>query len=188
MIIADYHEKIKAIQHVNIIRHMLSDDGKFPNNGLLPLLVYSQALELPPKGAGLIVEEVFESNGWTNSWQDGVYAYHHYHSTAHEVMGVFQGSARIQFGGPNGIALLLEKGDVVIIPAGVAHKSIDVYDNFMCVGAYPKGQEYDMNYGHEQEREKARENIRKLPLPVTDPVYGTHGPLQSNWKSRKPAR
>jgi len=182
MILVDNHAKIKAIQHINIVRHTLFDDSKFPNNGLLPVLVYVQALELPPLGAGLIVEEIFESNGWTNSWQDGIYSYHHYHSTAHEVLGIFQGSARIQFGGPGGVALLLEKGDVVIIPAGVAHKSIDVYDNFLCIGAYPKGQEYDMNYGHDQEREKAINNIRKLPMPVLDPVYGESGPLLSNWK------
>ena len=182
MMLVDNHDKIKAIQHVNIVRHTLADDGQFPNNGLLPLLVYVQALELPQHGAGLIVEEVFESNGWTNAWQDGIYSYHHYHSTAHEVLGIFQGSARVQFGGPNGTALLLEKGDVVVIPAGVAHKSIDVYDDFLCIGAYPKGQEYDMNYGHDQEREKAIENIRKLSLPLTDPVYGDDGPLQSSWK------
>lgn len=184
MIIVDNHEKIKAIQHINIVRHVLTDDGRFPNNTLLPLLIYPSVLDLPAHGAGLIVEEIFEANGWTNSWQDGIYSYHHYHSTAHEVMGIFQGSARIQFGGANGIAILLEKGDVVIVPAGVAHKSIDVYDNFCCVGAYPKGQEYDMMYGHDQERVKALENIRNLALPVADPVYGDEGPLQSNWKSR----
>jgi uncharacterized protein YjlB len=173
--------EIEVIQHVNIIRHLFTDDGQFPNNALLPLLVYQKVLQLPATEAGKKVEKIFEDNDWTNSWQNGVYDYHHYHSTAHEVLGIFRGSARIQFGGPSGKAVLLEQGDVVIIPAGVAHKSIDVYDDFTCVGAYPRGQDYDMNYGKAEEHKQALENIRSLSLPATDPVYGREGPLLTNW-------
>jgi uncharacterized protein YjlB len=175
--------EIEAIQNINIVRHLFSDDGRFPNNALLPVLIYEKILQLPDHHAGKEVERIFKTNGWGNAWQNGVYDYHHYHSTAHEVLGVFQGSARIQFGGPSGKAILLEKGDVVVIPAGVAHKSIDVYDDFKCVGAYPRGQTYDINTGTEEEHERALETIRSLPLPETDPVYGTDGPLLTNWKT-----
>jgi uncharacterized protein YjlB len=183
MITLENHTLVKPVQLVNIGRHLLADDGQFPNNALLPLLVYPAVLQLPAKAYGQMVEEIFESNVWNNTWQDSVYDFHHYHSTAHEVLGIFRGSARIQFGGPSGVMLLLEKGDVVIIPAGVAHKAIDVYDNFTCVGSYPKGQEYDMNYGHSHERAQALENIRTLPLPKADPVFGYDGPLLANWTS-----
>jgi uncharacterized protein YjlB len=175
---------IGAVQHINIIRHLLPDDGTFPNNALLPLLVYRGVLRLTDSDRGRTVEEIFESNGWTNAWRDGVYDYHHYHSTAHEVLGIIHGSARIQFGGPSGISLLLEQGDVVIIPAGVSHKNIGDNTDFVCIGAYPDGQEYDMNYGKEGERPGADENIRNLPLPATDPVYGMNGPLIKNWESK----
>jgi uncharacterized protein YjlB len=171
----------QAIQNINITRHLLQDDGQFPNNALLPLLVYPQALTLPEEDAGETLEQLFKSNDWTNAWKDGVYDFDHYHSTAHEVLGVFKGSARIQFGGPSGVALLLEKGDIVIIPAGVAHKALDVYDDFTVIGAYPLGQDYDMNYGKPEEREKAIENIRHLELPLVDPIYGQDGPLLTNW-------
>jgi uncharacterized protein YjlB len=172
----------EALQNINIIRHLIADDGTFPNNGLLPLLAYQKALELKGNDEGKKVIDFFETNGWVNAWENGVYDYHHYHSTAHEVLGIIQGSARIQFGGPGGIALLLEKGDVVVIPAGVAHKALDTYDQFKCVGAYPVGQKYDLKYGKSEEREKSIENIKGLPLPDTDPVYGIDGPLIRNWK------
>jgi uncharacterized protein YjlB len=172
-----------AIQQINILRHLLPDDGVFPNNALLPLLIYRKVLNLPSSGKGDIVKEIFESNGWTNSWENGIYDYHHYHSTAHEVLGIIRGSVRAQFGGPTGVSLFLEAGDVVIIPAGVAHKNLGSDGDFACVGAYPEGQDYDMNYGKTTERPEADEKIKKLPLPETDPVYGINGPLIKNWSS-----
>jgi uncharacterized protein YjlB len=172
----------EAIQNVNIIRHILTEDGDFPNNALLPLLIYKKVLKFDTEDRGKSIEELFGSNDWSNSWQNGVYDFHHYHSITHEVLGVFRGSARIQFGGPQGIAELLEEGDVVVIPAGVAHKAIDIYDNFACVGAYPEGKDFDMNYGKPEEHERALENIKSLPIPLTDPVYGIDGPLLTNWK------
>jgi uncharacterized protein YjlB len=169
-----------AIQQVNIIRHLLTDDGQFPNNGLLPLIVYKGALEIAD---GKTVEALFESNQWTNAWQDGILDYHHYHSVTHEVLGVISGNARVQFGGPTGITLEVTKGDVVVIPAGVAHKCIDSEDSFKVVGAYPDGIDPDMKYGKEGERPETDHNIRAVPMPLTDPVYGSDGPLQKNWKS-----
>jgi len=174
-------EATVSVQHINIIHHLLEDDGVFPNNRFLSLLVYRKVFLVSDEGS--LIKEIFESNGWTNSWENGVYDFHHYHSTAHEVLGILSGSARIQFGGAAGISLLLEQGDVVIIPAGVAHKNLGSDDQFKCVGAYPEGQEYDMNYGKESERPKADENIGKLPLPETDPVYGVNGPLVKNWEA-----
>ncbi|HYC86086.1 MAG TPA: cupin domain-containing protein [Chryseosolibacter sp.] len=167
----------KAVQQLNIIRHIIKDDGRFPNNSLLPLLVFQQAIADPDAE---IVEEIFESNMWINPWRDGVFDYHHYHSTAHEVLGVIRGVARIQFGGPEGVTLQVEAGDVVIIPAGVAHKCVEADEFFQVVGAYPEGQEYDLMKGEDGERARAQENIKRVPLPA-DPLYGTDGPLVKNW-------
>ena len=177
-------EAIQPIQKLNIVRHLLSEDDKFPNNGLLPLLVYKEAF-LTGKDETSTIKEILETNSWTNSWVDGIYDYQHYHSTAHEILVVIKGSARVQFGGPNGITLALEKGDVVIIPAGVAHKRIEETGGFTCLGAYPEGQDYDMNYGKDGERPKTDENIKRVPLPQNDPLYGQDGPLIKNWFSEK---
>lgn len=173
-------EAVQPIQRLNILRHILTEDGAFPNNGLLPLLLYREALYNGETDINTI-KEILETNRWTNSWVDGIYDYHHYHSTAHEVLVALKGSARVQFGGPNGVTLTFEKGDVVIIPAGVSHKKVEEADGFRCLGAYPDGQEYDMNYGKPGERPTADENIKKVSLPENDPLFGNDGPLVKNW-------
>jgi uncharacterized protein YjlB len=178
-------EILQPIQKMNIVRNLLTENGNFPNNGLLPLLVYQGAFQLSDENGTETIKEILETNSWTNSWINGIYDYHHYHSTAHEILVILGGSCRVQFGGPNGITLNLEKGDVAIIPAGVAHKKIDDADGFECLGAYPDGQEYDMNYGKEGERPAADEKIKKVPMPENDPLYGNDGPLIKNWRSEK---
>ena len=96
----------------------------FPNNPSLPLLVYPGALpEIGPRPAAAF-EARFRANRWGNSWRNGVYDVHHYHSTAHEVLGVCGGSARVAFGGEGGVELEVRAGDVVVIPAGVAHRNL----------------------------------------------------------------
>ena len=166
------------------IQRLLPDDGVFPNNARLPLFFYGSALNLPNSGAASIIEKIFEKNDWINSWRNGIYDYHHYHSIAHEVLGVYKGNATVQMGGPTGITLKISKGDVIIIPAGVAHKNLGSSDDFKCVGAYPRNaSDYDMNSGKPGERPGTLENIKKVPLPETDPVYGTEGELTSSWKN-----
>lgn len=176
---------LQPIQKMNIVRYILTEDGSFPNNGLLPLLVYQGAFQLSGENKTDTVKEILETNRWFDAWVDGIYDYHHYHSTAHEVLVTLQGSCRVQFGGPNGTTVNIDHGDVVIIPAGVAHKKIDDTNGFQCLGAYPEGQEYDMNYGKPEELERALENIKKLPVPENDPLYGKDGPLLKNWLSEK---
>jgi len=169
-------------QSPEIISEVLTDDGIFPNNANLPMLVYKNAIQIPDMNPAGAIERVFRENGWGGSWRNGIYSYHHYHSTAHEVLGIFSGSVTVQLGGPDGLTLDGVAGDVIIIPAGVAHKNLGSSDDFRCVGAYPPGQDWDMNYGKPDERPKADENITKVPLPHMDPVYGANGPLVKSWK------
>jgi uncharacterized protein YjlB len=171
-------EATKAIQQVNIIRTILKDDGLFPNNQLLPMLVYKGALQTTD---GHLIKDLFETNRWIGAWEDGIFDYHHYHSSTHEVLGVIKGSARIEMGGPHGTTVTAEPGDVIIIPAGVAHKFVEGDDDFTVVGAYPEGQSYDIKYGHEGERPETDNNIKATPLPTEDPLYGNDGPLLKNW-------
>jgi uncharacterized protein YjlB len=173
-------EATAAIQQINIVRHLIADDGTFPNNGRLALLIYQNALQ---SSDSKTVKDIFESNRWINAWEDGIYDFDHYHSNTHEVLGVIKGTARIQFGGPQGIAQSVSPGDVIIIPAGVAHRFIEGDSDFLVVGAYPEGQEYDVMYGKKSERPAADENIRAVPIPAEDPLYGSDGPVIKNWKS-----
>jgi uncharacterized protein YjlB len=162
-------------------KYFLKDDGRFPNNASLPVLLYKHALELPGLFPGNFIAKLFEKNGWKNSWKDGIFDYHHYHSVTHEVLGVYRGKTTVLLGGTKGVELVLEKGDVLVIPAGVAHKNITPDSDFKCVGAYPGGKDYDINYGKIGERPKADQNIKKVPLPETDPVE-KEGALNKYWK------
>ena len=66
------------------------------------------------------IERIFAANGWPPAWRNGVHPFHHF-SSAHEVLGVARGEASVLFGGPDGTVLPVAAGDVVVVPAGVAH-------------------------------------------------------------------
>jgi uncharacterized protein YjlB len=159
----------------------LNEDPLIPNSRL-PLLIYRNAVKLPEEDPASLFEELFAENDWSNSWRDAIFPFHHYHSTTHEVLGVSSGSARVEFGGEHGIAQNISAGDVVVIPAGVAHKQLGASADFEIVGAYPGGRDWDMNYAKPGERPRADENIARVELPFTDPIYGEGGPLLQHWK------
>ena len=165
-----------------VIVKVLADDGKIPNSRL-PLLIYRRAFEVSRRDPAAVIERTFAEQSWDGTWRNGIYSYHHYHSTAHEVLGCYRGSAKVQFGGESGIVEELSAGDVVIIPAGVGHKNLGASVDFAVVGAYPRGQDYDMNYGKPSERPRADENIAREPLPQTDPIFGEDGPLLKHWRT-----
>lgn len=167
-----------------LTNRLLADDGIFPNNPILPLLLYQNVIP-PARGkTAAIIEELFESNFWGGTWRNGVYSFHHYHSTAHEALGVYGGSAEVQLGGERGITVTVQQGDVIIIPAGVAHKNLGSTADFRVVGAYPRGQRPDMCYGNGAERPRTDDRIKAVALPRGDPVYGPAGPLAVHWKIR----
>jgi uncharacterized protein YjlB len=172
-----------AAAAVHVVRRVLDDDGTYPNNARLPLLLYPAAVELPENDSGRAFEELFASHGWTGAWRNGIFGYHHYHSTAHEVLGVYGGSARVQLGGPRGPQFDIRSADVIVIPAGVAHKNLGADRDFRVVGAYPVGQGWDMKTGKTGERPRADRNLAAVELPALDPVFGHTGPLVRLWQA-----
>ena len=158
-------------------RHLFADDGIFPNSQR-PVLLYRGALATPT-AAGF--EKMFDAHHWSSAWRNGLFAVHHYHSTAHEVLGVYQGWVRAKLGGEKGTLLTLQAGDVIVIPAGVAHKNEGASADFHVVGAYPDGTGPDMQYGKAGERPGTDHNIARVPRPVADPVTGAKGPLTLLW-------
>jgi uncharacterized protein YjlB len=169
------------VREVAASAHLFTDDGSIPNNPALPFLVYAGALDLSRADPAAICEAVFAANDWGGSWRNGIYPFAHYHSTAHEVLGICRGGARVRFGGGTGIELTVRTGDVVVIPAGVGHQNLGAGPDLLVVGAYPPGQRFDLCRGRPEERSRALESIARVPLPATDPLYGTHGPLLEHW-------
>lgn len=168
------------VKEPDVVAQQLTDDGVFPNSRL-PLLLYRSAVVVPERDPAVAFEELFCSNGYTRIWRNGIYPYHHYHSTAHEVLGVYSGSAKVQLGGDDGVVHEVQAGDVLLIPAGVAHKNLGSSKDFGVVGGYPDGRDWDINYGKPGERPGTDRHIAYVPVPKRDPVYGERGPLLDHW-------
>ena len=167
-------------QQKNITTALIEPDGHFPNNEWFPVIIY-ETDDLDLSNASDF-EKIFHRNNWKNSWRNGIFSMHHYHSITHEVLGIYGGEAKVQLGGPNGQTFTLKKGQVVILPAGVSHKNRGSSPDFACVGAYPGGSGWDMNYGKPEEVDQALENISGVGLPDQDPLYGKDGPLFDHWE------
>ncbi len=160
------------------------DDGFIPNNPRWPLIVYRDAVALPARlDPAAVFEELFESNGWVDSWRDGIYDYVHYHSRIHEVLGIARGYAEVQFGGPHGRLVKVKAGDVAILPAGTGHQCFRASDDFLVVGAYTPFGTYDECTKPAQHK-RAVTSIARLMRPRQDPVYGPKGPLLRIWKTK----
>jgi uncharacterized protein YjlB len=60
------------------------------------------------------------------------------------------------FGGesnPSKVETTVQKGDVMIIPAGVSHRLLDEFNgDFQMVGSYPHGKNPDMCYGKKKQK------------------------------------
>jgi uncharacterized protein YjlB len=145
-------------------------------NSNLPVLLYRGVLAANAAGKAKRFRERFQENGWSGLWTDTVYDYMHFHSNAHEVLGIAEGRVSIRLGGESGPLFRLKAGDMLVLPAGVGHRRVGDDDGLKVVGAYPRGQShYDM-------KRKGR-RVPKVALPASDPFYGDEGPLIRAWQS-----
>jgi uncharacterized protein YjlB len=167
----------------NIETHFFADDGIVPNN-TLPLVLYRGALGDEGDLASRC-EAMFETNGWPGAWRNGIHGHHHYHSTAHEVLGIARGSARVRLGGENGATVELRAGDVAVIPAGVAHKRESASADLLVIGSYPRGQRPDICRADAASHDHSAGNVAHVALPASDPVTGAAGPLLDCWRDGK---
>ena len=103
-------------------KHLLyfKDDGDIPNHPRWPLLLYPRALDAETLARSeTAFDELFAKNDWIVRFRAGIYSFIHYHSNAHEVLGVARGHATVQFGGEAGQAVGVQVGDAVLLPAPI---------------------------------------------------------------------
>jgi uncharacterized protein YjlB len=162
---------------VDVETHTFGDDGAIPNSRL-PVVVYHgvSAAQDPSR-----CEELFASNQWLGSWRDGIFPFHHFHSTAHEALGIVSGEATVMLGGPSGRELSIQAGDVLVLPAGTGHCNAGSSADLLVIGAYPDGMDWDLRRGDPTERDQVLANIAAVPPPKRDPVQGDLGPLLECW-------
>jgi uncharacterized protein YjlB len=139
------------------------------------------ALWFAEDGWAATFEDVFRRNGWPPEWRNGVYSFHHYHSTAREILGFVTGTARLLLGGPNGLEVTVHPGDCALLPAGTGHCRLDGSADFLVVGGYPPNQPWDLR--REAISEAAKREMAKVRFPNSDPVLGPAGPLLEFWSS-----
>jgi uncharacterized protein YjlB len=134
-----------------------------PNHPRFPVLIY-RGVDVSDARA------LFADHGWGGSWVNGIFDFHHFHSTSHEALAIVSGSATVELGGPQGEAFEVHAGDVLVLPAGTGHRRATARNGFTVVGAYPEGQEdYDLL---READAAARSRIDALSAPPDDPVGG----------------
>jgi uncharacterized protein YjlB len=159
--------------------YRFDDDGGIPNSPL-PTLVYHGVEAV---GNADSCESLFDGNTWVPDWRNGIFSFHHFHSTSHEALGVVSGRATAMLGGPSGRTFEIEQGDVLVLPAGTGHCNLGSSADFLVVGAYPDGMSWDLRRGDPGEHDEALANIRAVPLPRADPVEGPNGSLTELWQA-----
>jgi uncharacterized protein YjlB len=140
-----------------------------PNNDRLPVLIYRAAIRPVPNHRVATFEDRFRENWWLPQSRNSIYDFHHYHSTAHEVMGFAIGEARLVLGGEGGHEVTLRTGDVAVLPAGTGHCKIDASPDLMVIGC------------KSAPTPEVAERMRQLKVPNFDPVSGSEGPLPKLW-------
>lgn len=167
-----------------VLAHRLAAGGGVPNHPRWPLLIYPAVLPADTADLAAAFEALFDRNGWPAAWRNGIYPFHHFHCDAHEVLGVYSGDVTAQFGGEGGggIVITARAGDVIVLPAGTAHKKLSSRGALGIVGAYPAGQHPDMCRPAAASLPQRAAAVAQVALPSRDPVYGAQGPLLAHWK------
>lgn len=169
----------KAVSQAAVETLHFADDGETPNNPHLPVILYR---DLPEGLWQARAEARLAENGWGGAWRNGIFARHHYHSNAHEVLIVVGACAEVILGGRAGKRLVIGAGEAMLLPAGTGHCLLEADRGFAVVGAYPHGQEdYDLIWSDPAEHARALARIARVPLPAADPLFGPDGPVMQLW-------
>ncbi|KAH8655440.1 hypothetical protein BX600DRAFT_469651 [Xylariales sp. PMI_506] len=170
-----------------------------PNNPL-PVLVYRGVLPVHDEAS---VSEALQRHGWVKKGCWGTITTRHFHPNTHECYGIFQGSSELVFGQGGaddpeaGVKCRVQAGDVVVVPAGVAHASVSPEDHspdpvtgekpprYRYIGVYPGDAPHWRNeFGKTPLRvdDDLFAEVAAVPIP-SDPVHGAGGPLPEIWKA-----
>ncbi|KAF2762210.1 cupin domain-containing protein [Pseudovirgaria hyperparasitica] len=172
---------VTPLTSLRVSTHQIPAHNLIPNTSIQhkPVLIYHSCFQ--NASASAIEAHLTRITVVAPQWRYTMYSQTHYHSTTHEVLCIVHGKAKLCFGGednPGRVEPVVQKGDVVVVPAGVGHRLMkDLDGGFQMVGSYPSDAKvWDMCYGKEGEEEKV-DGIRGLGWFERDPVFGDEGPV-----------
>lgn len=151
-------------------KFLLDAKGWVPNNQRLPVLLYRCVESGDRVQIAGAFEKRFGAHGWLPKWRDTIFDYHHYHSTAHEVLGIASGRASLILGGAGALIIGVAAGDALVLPVGTGHRLIEASQDFSVVGAYPEVQDWDICLGPPSK--EALERIQTMNQAEQDPING----------------
>ncbi|KAG9496516.1 hypothetical protein J7337_011292 [Fusarium musae] len=105
--------------------------------------------------------------------------------------GIFKGSSTLLLGKiqkGEGVEVPVKAGDVVVLPAGTAHSSLESSSDYRYIGVYPKGCPKWRNETGKKSSSVFLDAIDEVDMPEDDPVYGTDGPLPMLWNQAPRAK
>lgn len=173
---------LTPVTQLHVVKNQISAHNLIPNTSIQnkPLLFYKSAFK--NASASQIESHLSEVGVVDPQWRYTMYSTSHFHSTSHEVLCIASGEAKLCFGhedNPKRVEEVLTKGDVVVVPAGVAHRLLEeIKSPFEMVGSYQRGMNWDMCYGKQGEETKIKK-IGGLGWFDKDPIYGDGGPACS---------
>jgi uncharacterized protein YjlB len=160
----------------------LPDHCRFPNaSSGLPVVFYRPFDTDKTALDASAIEALVSQHGFKPQWRYPMFDFDHFHSTTHELLVPFRGRATLVLGGTESIDV--KAGDVILLPAGVAHRAEKTEGEFYMVGSYPSGaKQWDTCRGGE---EGVEDRIKKLQTGGVnmDPVYGLEkdAPVMRAW-------
>lgn len=156
------------------------EEDTIPNSPL-PVLIYRGVFDKNYEPCEEWLIKKFVSNKWIYNQAHHVFRYCHYYSNTHVVLGICSGNADLSIGGTSGITARIEKGDVVIVPAGVGLQLADASKDFKLVGAYSTKDTPTMMKDDGVGRALAEIQITATELPDLDPILGPEDGLLNIW-------
>mmetsp|Transcript_26849 Transcript_26849/g.53618 ORF Transcript_26849/g.53618 Transcript_26849/m.53618 type:complete len:227 (-) Transcript_26849:62-742(-) len=167
-------EKLDPTQEVaETYRLFMGYDGTFPNNPDHPLLLFRGSSKFT--GDEKECRRTLRKAGWTAPWKWIVFPYHHYHSSAWELLLCVQGAAVLKLGGETGPEVKIGVGDIMLIPPGFVHKQLASSDGFSVLGSYPSviGKDVEVDELRGTATEEQLENILSCCAPEVEPITGS---------------
>ncbi|SER72343.1 Uncharacterized protein YjlB [Propionibacterium cyclohexanicum] len=155
-------------------KHVIADSPTNPGNSV-PVLHYRQAVQ---STGDLTVEfdQLFTRHRWLGAWTAQLYDVDHVHPDAFEVLGIVRGEGVVVCGGVPGTGIDVAPGDVLVIPAGVTHRS--GAGPLTVVGAYFEDARPSTVKVAGSDTVMMAEQAANVPAPDMDPIFGDNGPLE----------